>query len=137
METMLGKKTLGRETTKLFFINRETGYNTFVSRWRLAIRDGWHPTATDLLLYTVLRGKDLSKAFTLITNKVKLENGQNPQGGYNAARDGLNWHLACMWSPASEYRTTFGCLLAPGYIDLVDKLLPFMLNDGYGADYSG
>ncbi|PPD55293.1 MAG: hypothetical protein CTY12_01420 [Methylotenera sp.] len=43
-------------------------------------------TAADLLIYNVIRGHEANRGFTPITNKIKLINGQAPNGGFDNAR---------------------------------------------------
>lgn len=43
-------------------------------------------TAADLLIYNVIRGHAANRGFTPITNKIKLINGQAPNGGFDNAR---------------------------------------------------
>lgn len=43
-------------------------------------------TAADLLIYNIIRGHEANRGFTPITNKIKLINGQAPNGGFENAR---------------------------------------------------
>lgn len=67
---------LNKTQTSVFFTNPETGYSQVRALWSKLVREKTPLTATDYLFYLVIMGKDVSKAFNPVTNKVKLENGQ-------------------------------------------------------------
>lgn len=54
----------------------EAQARTSVKAWRRHLAEGLKPTATDHLIYNLLRQKPAENGFTPITNKVKLANGQ-------------------------------------------------------------
>jgi hypothetical protein len=69
--------TLSKSITSTFFL-REEGYTHLVANWKLAINDQESPTepsASMLLAYSILRGKDWRKGFTPITRSSKLSSG--------------------------------------------------------------
>lgn len=47
--------------------------------------------ATDMLLYSLLRGKPARNGFTPITSAAKLNNGHAPWAGYKSAINTLFW----------------------------------------------
>jgi len=79
-------KTLNRSETEVFFKD-EDGYQQLVKNWseitnsekRSELRSIHH------FLYAILRGKDWTKGFTLISNEVKLENGAAWSNGHYKA----------------------------------------------------
>lgn len=95
-DNKIDNATLGRSTTQKFF-KAEDGYQKMVERWSALSNDKevkQNLTASHHLLYLILRGKNLRKAFTPVTSERKLTNGQGEWGGYLAARAGLvryNW----------------------------------------------
>ena len=53
-------------------------------------------TAVDILLYNVIRGKDLERGFTPITNPTKLSGGEDAYGGkrkFIESKRSLRWIL--------------------------------------------
>lgn len=48
-------------------------------------------SASDMLLYALLRGKPILNGFTAITSPAKLANGHAPWGGYRSAINTLYW----------------------------------------------
>ena len=76
-------KTLNRSITQNFFAD-ENGYSALQVRWADYVTKKGLDTplnASHHLLYAVLRGKDWTKGFTKITNKVKLDNGMREDWG--------------------------------------------------------
>jgi hypothetical protein len=72
--------TLSKQYTSKFFASQED-YDAFRARWgKLVNSDKKNSlTATHHLIYLVLCGKNWQKAFSLPTNKNKLENGYTPE----------------------------------------------------------
>lgn len=68
-------KTLSKQITEKFFKD-ENGFELLQDQWKLLTNSDKKKLlkAEDFLLYQVLRGKDLSKSFTPITNANKLTN---------------------------------------------------------------
>lgn len=69
------------------------------SCWKAWLREGNAPTATQMAIYAFLRGADINKAFTPISNANKLANGYRPWDGRNLAikRATRFWHSD--WAP--------------------------------------
>lgn len=82
---------LNKSTTSQFFTHQD-GYQELVAHWgRLTADKEARRTlsASHHLLYLILRGRDISRAFTPVTNERKLANGATPYGGYRAARSNV------------------------------------------------
>lgn len=74
-------------TFKTIFETKEQ-YLEFRATWKKIASDKelrLQLTSTHYAVYTLLRDKDLNKAFTPITNKVKLDNGTTPYAGLDTA----------------------------------------------------
>ncbi|MBS1722836.1 MAG: hypothetical protein JSS66_07645 [Armatimonadetes bacterium] len=108
--------TLSKAQTSKFFIDSD-GYAQLVRRWANLVNDKESCkslTSSHHLLYLVLRGKSLSKAFSPITKESKLANGFTPHDGYLGARSGL---LRYNWQTRSRHVSD--AVLAP-FADLLD-----------------
>lgn len=71
--------TLSKAITAQWF-QSEGDYEALRAWWKAKVDNG--PTGSaDMMLYMTLLGRDWRKAFTPITNTVKLENGQRPHSG--------------------------------------------------------
>lgn len=68
-------KTLSKQITSSFY--SLSSYEELKTDWAEHCQTS-QVTTSELMLYQILRGKDWTKMFTPITNKVKLENGQRP-----------------------------------------------------------
>jgi hypothetical protein len=74
--------------TNTSFVLDKDAANTFRAAWRKHSLSG-NATASDNLLHAVLLGKDPLRAFTPVTNKVKLANGHARWAGLSNAFYGL------------------------------------------------
>lgn len=50
-------------------------------------------SASDMILYNIIRGKDIKRGFTPITNSNRLANGADPWYGYKSALSNLRWNI--------------------------------------------
>lgn len=76
-------KTLSKEITRQFFLS-EDGFNLLEKRWKSTLKSkDWEPSALEIFFYQFLRGKNYYKSFTPVSNKVKIENGQDPYYSLN------------------------------------------------------
>lgn len=90
--------TLGKEVTKQFFINPETGFTELETFWKAkmnpkdaegkALPQPKLPAAQHLA-YAILRGKDYRKGFAEVTNDMKLKNGTSKDQGLRLAEEEL------------------------------------------------
>lgn len=132
-------KTLNQTITSRFFAT-EGGYDEMRRRWAAAVKDKEIRktlTSSHHALYTILSGKSLGKAFTPITNQVKLDNGATPFGGASYA-------LSHMWSydlstrknvARPEVWSMFKDLLSEDAAELVRALVPTNVASG-NFDYA-
>lgn len=126
--------TLNKTITRHFFIDDE-GYNKLVESWSRFSNDPELRktlSAEHYLAYAILRGKDWRKAFTPITNSVKLANGQTPTQALRAAvyrlKSALNhevFNTGYMHPDAGNFvwRACSGDLEGDAYSDNSIKLL--------------
>lgn len=70
-------------TVRTSVLDKDTS-RSFAAAWRAQAQLRKH-TAGDHLLHALLLGKDPMRAFTPVTNAVKLNNGQAPFGGLQLA----------------------------------------------------
>ena len=118
---------LNKQQTTKFYSNPETGYSEVRSLWSSLVKSKVSLTATDYLFYLTILGKDLSKSFKPITNKVKLDNGQISHQSYNLARRRISINYKhpfgdLLTDRVNEY--VFGVLSreVPTYVEFVDYL---------------
>jgi hypothetical protein len=71
-------------THKTNFFNTYEDYNKFISFWR-TLANNKKATCLDHMLYTILKGNDMKKAFTPVTNETKLRCNLNGNKYYNIA----------------------------------------------------
>jgi len=76
-------KQLNKTQTEQFFIN--TNYKTMVVNWKQACKDGVELTVADNLLYTIMRGKSLFKAFRPLSSTKALLRGCGEYQSYTNA----------------------------------------------------
>jgi hypothetical protein len=71
-------KTLPKEITVKFFVNGQKGYDELERRWKKHIYsfDGTDFDKSHFLLYQILRGKELNKAFVFPTNTREIAEGR-------------------------------------------------------------
>lgn len=90
--------TLSKKITPLFFNEdtRHNCYNEVKAHWlKLQANSEQHPlTLAHHILYAILRGKDWRKAFTPISNEVKLANGARAELALTEAQYSLNARLS-------------------------------------------
>lgn len=84
--------TLSKKVTRKFY-SSEDGFATLQAHWSAAVRSKQVLPAHLHLLYAILRGKDYRRGFGRVTNKVKLENGANPQQGLFQAMNTLQYKI--------------------------------------------
>ena len=121
-------KTLSKEITKDFYKN-EDGYQELKTAWSAATQNkDIELTATDYLLYAILRGKDWTKALPIKTNSVKVENGGVYDGKRYVALLNLSAGLL-----RSENDLLFYPFLTDNALDLIKKLInkKAITNSGY------
>lgn len=99
-------KTLGKNTTRNFYIN-EDGYDRIRAIWSGIKDKGHHPTAAEHLLYMAVIGRDFRKAFTPITNFVKITNGLAPLFGAKKALETVQHWLQCIAKDGAWWNTPF------------------------------
>jgi hypothetical protein len=93
-----------REPSNLF--ESKEDYLAFRKQWS-KIAAARALTADMMLLYNVIRKKSPERGFAPITNKVKLENGANPNGGYTGALSDLRYIAVPKNRSAEEDRVGF------------------------------
>lgn len=62
-------------------------YKAFRLAWKKTCSTKERLTSEQFALYAILRGRDLSKLFTPITNEVKLINGMDPYGALKTVKN--------------------------------------------------
>jgi hypothetical protein len=113
--TNIDNTTLGKSTTQSFFKDPD-GYQKMVERWSELSNDKESRealTSSHHLLYLILRGKSLKKAYTPVTSEKKLASGFSTWDGYLGARGGL---LRYDW-------TARGYVVSTSALCLFDSLL--------------
>lgn len=69
-------------------------YHAFRAAWKASCRENrekGHLKTEHYALYALLRGRDLKKSFSPITNSRKLENGAAPYGSLNRTLDRISY----------------------------------------------
>jgi hypothetical protein len=94
------KTSLSREETETYFLNEES-YKNMVLAWKEFCHSNQSVQSSFYLVYALIRGEDISKVFTPITNKNKLANGQTEFQGYNRA-------VLRTWTPSNSASVFFG-----------------------------
>jgi len=125
--TKITINTLGRDITSTFFAS-PTGYDDLEKMWseRMAAKT---PTDSSLfLLYAILRGKDYRKAFSPVTNPIKLANGQGPHDSLARSMH----YIICHRHFGAHLKTAFGHLLSP---DALEKIGEMVLVKDFEAAY--
>lgn len=67
--------------------------------WKAYLAEGNKPTAAQMAIYTILRGKSMAKTFTPITNSNKLANGHYRWAGRNMALAQASLLESTDWAP--------------------------------------
>lgn len=121
-------KTLSKTITSKFFAT-EGGYDEMRRRWKAAVnnkdtREGL--TSSNHALYLILSGKNLQKAFTPITQKVKLDNGMTPHNGLRKALSGLQLYSSSdrKYIRNSKVWAMFDDLLSDDVEKLILEVIP-------------
>jgi hypothetical protein len=113
---------LNKQITKNFYRNPWVGYRSLQDHWSCLMQDKARRTsltAAHHLLYLILLGRNWQRAFTPMTNPVKLVNG----GFYNW---GARRALQALHSPGYTERLLepFAQFLNPEAIHLIRELVP-------------
>ena len=74
-------------------------------------------SAADMILYNLLRGRDLSRGFTCITNLTKLAHGMDSWLGFKQAIRALKYEL----NGSVNLRRRFGNMAIQQIIDVLNK----------------
>lgn len=107
---------------KTLFETKEN-YLAFRAHWKKAMNDEklkHQMTSAHHALYTLLRDKDLNKAFTPITNKVKLANGAAANYGLDNALQNIDIECKRIGSTNEWHQKWLNDFLAP-FNDTVTK----------------
>ena len=112
---------LNQQITETFYQNAE-GYMALKSHWSRLMQDKTRRkslTAAHHLLYMILRGKNWHRAFTPMTNPVKLENGGFYNWGARKAIQALHssGETGCLLEP-------FAVFLQPDALCAIRELVP-------------
>lgn len=112
--------TLSRTITSRFFIDSQ-GYIALRKQWSALFNsERKHElTATHHLLYLAACGKDWRKAFTLASNRRKLENGAYAGWALWRALGQIHWSR-----DATELLTPFAGTITPEMFQQIRALLP-------------
>jgi hypothetical protein len=115
--------TLNKSTTRLFF-KEEAGYAAVIARWSGLVNDVQareRLTASDHLLYLVLRGKDWRRGFQPVTNANRVANGHAAGDGQGFVRAVKGARFAAAGGPLSDLLTAE----APSLIAALLPIFPY------------
>lgn len=64
--------------TMRYFFEDKKDYLLVLESWKSFLKHGGQPTASQMMLYNILRSKQFDRGFSPIKKQIKLDNGANP-----------------------------------------------------------